>query len=158
MHDEIPPLNALRERAFRFRKEGGYAAHPIEAALSRLPGLVEAGAVESQGRGRGTRYHLSRNFYATLGRSGATTRKKGLDHETNKALLEKHLIDSGTGGAPMADLLQVLPALSRAHLKRLLDELRTEDRAHLTGEKRGARWSFPKNRRYGSTNQVGTGK
>ena len=47
MHDEIPPLNALRERAFRFRKEGGYAAHPIEAALSRLPGLVEAGAVES---------------------------------------------------------------------------------------------------------------
>ncbi|MFM8717754.1 MAG: hypothetical protein ACKOF3_13370, partial [Spartobacteria bacterium] len=94
----------------------------------------------------------------TLGRSGATTRKRGLDHETNKALLEKHLIDSGTGGAPMADLLQVLPALSRAHLKRLLDELRTEGRAHLTGEKRGARWSFPKNRQYGSTNQVGTGK
>jgi len=158
MHDEIPPLNALRERAFRFRKEGRYAAHPIEATLSRLPGLVEAGAVESVGRGRGTRYHLSRNFYATLGRSRATTRKRGLDHETNKALLEKHLIDSGTGGAPMADLLQVLPALSRAHLKRLLDELRTEGRAHLTGEKRGARWSFPKNRRYGSTNQVGTGK
>ena len=77
-------------------------------------------------------------------------------NETNKALLEKHLIDSGTGGAPMADLLQVLPALSRTHLKRLLDELRTEGRAHLTGEKRGARWSFPKNRRYGSTNQVET--
>jgi len=127
-----------------------------EATLSRLPGLVEAGAVESQGRGRGTRYHLSRNFYATLGRSGAYTRKKRLDHETNKALLEKHLIVSGTGGATMADLLQVLPALSRAHLKRLLDELRTEGRAHLTGEKRGARWSFPKNRRYGSTNQVET--
>ena len=118
-----------------------------EATLSRLPGLLEAGAVESQGRARGTRYHLSRNFYATLGRSGAYTRKKGLDHETNKALLEKHLIDSGTRGAPMADLLQVLPALSRAHLTRLLYELRTEGRTHLTGEKRGARWSFPKNRR-----------
>jgi ATP-dependent DNA helicase RecG len=110
---------------------------------SRLPGLVEAGAVESQGRGRGTRYHLSRGLYASIGKRGAYTRKRGLDHETNKALLERHLADAGAAGAPMADLVQVLPALSRAHVKRLLDELRTEGRACLTGEKRGARWSAP---------------
>ena len=32
----------------------------------RLPGLVEAGAIESQGRGRGVRYLLSRSLHATL--------------------------------------------------------------------------------------------
>ena len=110
---------------------------------SRLPGLIEAGAVESQGRGRGTRYHLSRNLYASLGKPGAYTRKRGLDHETNKALLERHLADAGIAGAPMADLVQVLPALSRAHVKRLLDELRAEGRARLMGEKRGSRWALP---------------
>ena len=33
MHGEIPSLNALSEQAFRFRQEGRYAAHPVEAAL-----------------------------------------------------------------------------------------------------------------------------
>lgn len=114
-----------------------------EAMRTRLPGLIETGVVESQGRGRGTRYHLSRGLHAALGRKGAYTRKRGLDHETNKALLERHLVDAGTDGAAMAELLQVLPALSRAHVKRLLDELRTEGRASMTGQKRGAKWCCP---------------
>ena len=114
-----------------------------EAMCTRLPGLIETGVVESQGRGRGTRYHLSRGLHAALGRKGAYTRKRGLDLETNKALLERHLVDAGTDGAAMAELLQVLPALSRAHVKRLLDELRTEGRASMAGQKRGAKWRCP---------------
>ena len=75
----------------------------------RIPRLVEAGAVEQWGRGRGRQYLLSRSLYASLGRAGAYTRKRGLDRETNKALLMQHLTDSGAEGAPIRDLLQVLP-------------------------------------------------
>lgn len=111
-----------------------------DAIRSRLPGLIDSGLVESQGRGRGVRYHLSRDLHAAIGKRGAYTRKQGLDHETNKELLLKHLRDNADAGAPMTDLLQVLPSLSRAHVKRLLGELRAEGRASLVGTKRAAKW------------------
>lgn len=106
----------------------------------RLPGLVEAGAIESQGRGRGVRYLLSRSLHATLGKKGTYTRKRGLDHETNKALLMKHLSDNQEEGAPKAELRQVLPALSDRSLHRLIEELRTDGFAELRGNRRTARW------------------
>lgn len=108
--------------------------------LARVPGLIEAGAVERQGRGKGARYFLYRGMYEVIGTPGAYTRRKGLDHETNKALLEKHLREAGLSGAPMRDLVQVLPALSRLQVKRLLGELAREGRAHLQGVTRGGRW------------------
>ena len=111
-----------------------------EAMRNRIPGLVEAGAVERRGRGRGRQYLLSRSLYASLGRAGAYTRKRGLDRETNKALLMQHLTDSGAEGAPIRDLLQVLPALSRNQVKRLLRELAVEGRAQVIGVTRAGRW------------------
>jgi len=113
-----------------------------EEARSRLPGLIEAGAVESLGRGRGMRYHLSKGLYASLGKRGAYTRRRGLDHETNKALLDRHLKENAADGAPLADLCQVLPALSESAVQRLLGELRLEGKAELHGKRRWARW-FP---------------
>ena len=111
-----------------------------EAMRNRIPGLVEAGAVEQRGRGRGRQYLLSRSLYASLGRAGAYTRRRGLDRETNKALLMQHLTDSGAEGAPIRDLLQVLPALSRNQVKRLLNELAVEGRAEVIGVTRAGRW------------------
>ncbi len=61
---------------------------PLRARLRRL---VELGAVESIGRGRGTRYLLARRFYSTTGQAGVYTRRKGLDREQNKAILLKHI-------------------------------------------------------------------
>ena len=110
-----------------------------EATRARLPGLVEIGAVESQGRGRGIRHFLSRELYAEMGLPGAYTRQKGLDHETNKALLERHLLDRAEG-APLSELCQVLPACSYKVVQHLLQELREEGRARLVGVRRWARW------------------
>ena len=118
-----------------------------EAIRSRLPGLIETGVVESQGRGRGTRYHLSRGLHAALGRKGSYTRKRGLDHETNKALLLKHLRDNAEAGAPLAELCQVLPSLSRRSVQRLLAELREAGSATLRGQRKGALW-FPTDMRH----------
>jgi ATP-dependent DNA helicase RecG len=113
-----------------------------EAMRARLSGLIDAGAIEMQGRGRGVRYHLSRALYAAIGRKGTYTHRRGLDHETNKELLMKHLAANATAGAPLSELCQVLPAQSTSSVQRLLRELRAEGRAILRGHRRGARW-FP---------------
>ena len=106
----------------------------------RLPGLVNAGAVEVLGRGKGAHYILSAALYAALGAKGTHTRKKGLDHETNKALLLRHLKEQGNSGAPLAEFRQVLPALPTKAVQRLLDELRGDGQIVVVGQRRWARW------------------
>lgn len=107
-----------------------------------LPGLIAAGAVESVGRGKGTRYLLSRNLYAVLGEKGVYTRKKGLDRETNKTLLLRHVENNAATGAKMEEFRQVLPALGRSQIQVLLRELRKEGMIRSVGTTRAARW-FP---------------
>lgn len=105
-----------------------------------LPGLISVGAVESIGRGRGTRYILAQGLYAALGSKGVYTRTKGLDRETNKALLLKHIHDNATSGAQMEEFRQVLPALSRSQIQVLLRELRKAGVIHSVGLTKAARW------------------
>ena len=111
-----------------------------EELKERLPGLMAAGAIESLGRGKGTRYMLSEALYAALGAKGTHTQKRGLDRETNKALLVTHLSKQGAQGAPLAELRQVLPALPESAVRDLLGELRTEGKLMLQGQRRWARW------------------
>jgi len=114
---------------------------PIPDVLRpRVEPLLERGVLDRVGHGRGTRLLLSRRFYRHLGKAGVYTRKRGLDRETNKALLVQHLRESGAAGSPVSELQQVLPAVARGQLKRLLDELRRDGRARLVGARRGARW------------------
>lgn len=114
---------------------------PLPPALQeRLPALATVGAVEVLGRGKSARYILAAALYAALGARGTYTRKRGLDHGTNKALLLKHLRDQGQAGAPLSEFRQVLPALPVKAVQHLLDELRTEGSIRVLGQRRWARW------------------
>lgn len=116
---------------------------PVPDVLkARLEPLLEQGVIERIGRGRGVRYLLSRRFYRFLGRPGVYTRRRGLDRETNKALLLKHIEESGTAGATFGELQEVLPGLSRNQVQTLLRELKREGRIRVEGATKGARW-FP---------------
>jgi len=108
----------------------------------RLPHLLDEGIIERIGRGRGVRFILSRKFHSFLGQHGAYTRRKGLDRETNKALLCKHIEENREAGSAFRDLEQVLPALSRNQVQKLLQELKADGRIRLTGLRKGGRW-FP---------------
>lgn len=101
--------------------------------------LLEAGVLERIGGGK---FILSRNYYEFVGRRGAYTRKRGLAREQNKALLLQHIHDNRAVGSPMEDLVDVLPAVSRSTIKRLLAELRQEGTVRTEGGRRDARW-FP---------------
>lgn len=105
-----------------------------------LPGLLSAGAIESVGgRGKGRRYILARAAYAALGQKGTYTRARGLDRNTNKALLLQHM-KANPSGARMEEFLQVLPALGRKRIQSLLRELKAESLAHIVGVTKGGRW------------------
>jgi ATP-dependent DNA helicase RecG len=104
---------------------------------ARLPTLVEQEVIERVGRNR---YILSHRFYSFLGKRGVYTRKRGLDRETNKALLLKHIQDNQQEGSKLQELMQVLPDLSRDQVQILLRELKTEGRIHNVGHTKAARW------------------
>lgn len=129
---------------------------PIPEALApALRRLSQMGVVETVGRGRGTRYLLARGFYAAIKQKGGYTRRKGLDRETNKALLLKHVQSSSPEGCAMVELQQVVPTVSRAFVKRLMDELRREGKVRLEGRRRWSRW-FAVGNPYGSDNRHGS--
>lgn len=110
---------------------------PPEVYKPRIDHLLELGIIERVGRGK---LILSHNYYSFIGRKGAYTRKKGLDRETNKSLLLKHIEENTAEGSPLQDLMDVLPSLSRGQVRTLLEELRRDQKAHPRGQKRGARW------------------
>lgn len=71
------------------------------------------------------RYLLAERFYKTVGKPGTYTCKKGLDRETNKALLLKHLTRNEEG-SPLSDLQAVLPGLSNKQIQHLLAEMKEQ--------------------------------
>jgi ATP-dependent DNA helicase RecG len=108
--------------------------------VDRIARLVDLGALERVGHGRGAKCLLSRRYYTQVGKPGMYTRKRGLDRETNKALLRRHLADRRKHGAQLDELTQVLPALSRQQVQVLLREMKRDRLIHNVGRTKGARW------------------
>ena len=106
----------------------------------RVEHLLEQGIIERVGRGRGGRLLLSRRLYRHIGKAGVYTRKRGLDRETNKELLMKHIQDNRNEGSRLGELVQVLPALSYVQVQKLLQDLRIQGRILKVGNTNAARW------------------
>lgn len=124
---------------------------PISARFAAcLLYLRNQGVIERVGRGRGVRYLLSRRFYRFLGQGGVYTRRRGLDRETNKALLLQHIEDSAKMGTRLEELQQVLPGLSHHQVQTLLRELKRDGRIRVEGVTRAARW-FPASQKHNPT-------
>lgn len=109
-----------------------------ERFRNRIPFLREVGAIELIGRGRGTKYILSRSYHHLTDQPGKYTRRIGLDREQNKALLEKHIIQNP--GCRFSELQQVLSELSRRQVQRMLEDLKGEGRILVKGQRKTALW------------------
>lgn len=116
---------------------------PVPPELqARLHRLVKNDIVERFGRGRGVKYILSRRFAEFLGDPATYTRQRGLDRATNKELLVRHIELQKKKGSTLSEIAQVLPQLTIAQVRTLLQELKQEQRVHPMGTTRAARW-FP---------------
>lgn len=103
-------------------------------SLNKLVGL---GIIEHIGRNK---YLIARSFYDVIGKAGTHTRLAGLDRETNKQLLLKHIRESDDKGTKFNELEQVLPNLSKNQIVVLIRELVAEDKIRLVGKTSAARW------------------
>jgi len=104
---------------------------------TRVKRLIDMGIVEHVGR---SKYILSRKLYDATGKSGVHTRLKGLDRETNKALILAHIQNNSENGTPFREFEQVLPSHSRRQIRTLLSQLRKEERIRVEGNTKSARW------------------
>ena len=104
---------------------------------ARIKRLIDMGIVEHAGR---SKYMLSRRLYEATGKSGVHTRLKGLDRETNKALILTHIQNNNDMGTPLKELHQVLPSHSRGQIQVLLRELRNKNKVRVEGKTSSARW------------------
>ena len=119
-----------------------YHERPLdEKMLSRLGRLTEMGIVEHIGR---KKYVLARSLYAATGKTGVHTRHVGLDRDTNKELLLKHIRANNAVGTPFKELQQVLPGLDRNQIRVLMRELRAEGRVFSEGTTSATRWHASK--------------
>jgi ATP-dependent DNA helicase RecG len=105
-------------------------------ARDRLPSLLKSGVVERIGR----KYILSRKYYEFVDRKGVYTRKRGLDRETNKQLLLKHIKENRDSGSRLKEFMQVLPVLTMPQVQTLLRELKSEGKIYIVGSTRAALW------------------
>lgn len=108
-----------------------------ETLVERIPALIELGVLERAGR---KRLVLSQRLFTAAGRRGAYTRAVGLDRAAQLELAFKHLQLAGTHGAPIGEVMEVFPSLSRYQVFNLLDTLRKAGRARIEGDRRNARW------------------
>jgi ATP-dependent DNA helicase RecG len=109
----------------------------VKGAEKRIGRLVDLGIIE---RHKGRVYMLSRRYYEFVGRVGEYTRRKGLDHEQNLALLRRHLENRGTLGCKLEELCQVLPSLPTTQVQSLLQTLKRRALAHNVGKRRAGVW------------------
>ncbi len=115
-----------------------YHERPLtKKTQSRLNRLIEMGVVEHIGR---KKYVLARSLYAATGKSGVHTRHVGLDRNTNKELLLKHIRQNNEDGTPFKELQQVLPGLDRNQIRVLMRELRKSGKVFCKGTTSSARW------------------
>ena len=104
---------------------------------SSIESLLEVGLIEHNNQGQ---YMLARKYYTASGRAGAYTRRQGLERETNKALLLKHIKLQNETGASFNEFLQVLPALTKKQIKLLIQELKKDNLVQTSGRGKSARW------------------
>jgi ATP-dependent DNA helicase RecG len=104
---------------------------------ARTKKLVDMGIIEHSGR---SKYVLARSLYEATGKSGVHTRLVGLDRDTNKELILKHIRKNGDKGTPFKELEQVLPSHSRNQIKVLVRELQQSDLIYAVGKTSAARW------------------
>lgn len=112
-----------------------------------LKKLMDLGIVEHIGRNK---YVLARSLYTAAGKPGIHTRVVGLDRDTNKELLLKHIRKNGDKGTPFKELQQVLPGHNRSQIQVLMRELRADGRIDCKGKTSAARWFLTEKERQGS--------
>jgi len=100
--------------------------------------FIQEGLIEPIGKGRGTKYILSRKYYEAFGQSGRHTRIKGLERSKVKELILNHIKE----GKPSRriDLASGFPEYSPQDISNILQELKKVGKIFHQGSAIGGVW------------------
>ena len=88
--------------------------------------------------------HAADGYARATGKTGVHTRRVGLDRDTNKELLLKHIRQNNDVGTPFKELQQVLPGLDRNQIQVLMRELKKDGKVACRGKTHAAKWYIQK--------------
>lgn len=114
---------------------------PKNEFQSILKKMIENGIIEKFGRGRGSKYILSKKYYVYIGQPGIYTRIKGLDKDEKKELILKHL-KFNDGKGTIQHFEQVISSYSRNQIHQLLKELKKESKIKRVGNRKDGHWEL----------------
>lgn len=104
--------------------------------------FIKLGIIESIGKGRGTKYILSKRYYETIGQSGKHTRIKGLNRNQIKELIINHISEGKP--AHRIDLITGFSECRPQDISNILQELRKTGRIYFKGDRRTGQWFLTK--------------
>ncbi len=104
--------------------------------------FMKLGIIESIGKGRGTKYILSKRYYETIGQSGKHTRIKGLNRNQIKELIINHISEGKP--AHRIDLITGFSECNPQDISNILQELRKAGRIYFKGDRRTGQWLLTK--------------
>jgi ATP-dependent DNA helicase RecG len=103
--------------------------------------FLSAGIIERIGVGRGTHYILAQKYYAHRNELGVHTMLSGLDRDTYKELIMKHIKGKRRGTA--AQFQKAFKDLKAMDISNLLRELKNEGKIVHHGSKSRGYWTLP---------------
>lgn len=107
--------------------------------LTHVPRLLEWGLLGRTGRGKPT---LAKKLYPDTKAKSVKAAERDEERQQHLAILRDHIFENRKDGVPLQELLELLPALTRDQVKRLLKQLRADGIAVVKGGSKSARW-FP---------------
>lgn len=100
--------------------------------------FLQLGIIESIGKGRGTKYILSRHYYETIGQSGKHTRLKGLNRDQIKELILNHIREGKS--SRRWDLIGGFSEYNPQDISNILQELKKAGKIIYEGPPRKGSW------------------
>lgn len=101
---------------------------PQKCLSAKIRKLLDTGIVEKTSRGK---YMLSRKYYDYIDKKAEYTRRKGLDKQTNKELIIKHLEYHKKGY--ISEFMEVLKDIPKPTINRYLNELKRDKKIDIVG-------------------------
>ena len=156
LHGEIQDGQFLRflerlgaETVNSFTTEELLALHQINSKYavedelhSQAEKLLQQDLILKIGSGKQSRFVITPQFYDYSDKRLSESFKQAIERAQQKVTLFKRIVENEIVGTKLAELMELLPSLTRRQVQGLLQEMRDEKQIHIEGQNRAGRW-FP---------------